>query len=247
MIVFVNTNGSLVEKRASEISRENFDFVRVSIDGTREFHDKVRRYSGAFDSAIRAVEIFNKKKISCMINTVVTDFTEAGMMSGLLGKARELGVKVSLTPAIHSLPCIENPQRKDLGKDLKKTLISMQKFLRVLREAQKQYPEVIDDPGAYWKIIEKGGLEKYGCRVMDTAIGIKPDGRLGFPCADFPAKAVAGRTLAEAYYGKEAEKQRRLQGKYWFCENCFSRCGAFPTMLLDAKALLSLAISWSDF
>jgi MoaA/NifB/PqqE/SkfB family radical SAM enzyme len=245
MHVFVNSNGYLVEENIGKIEPGLFDFFRISVDGTPGFHDRVRKFRGAYNAAFKAVKLLKKKGVGCMINSVVTKDTRPEMLFEMLEKAKGLGIKVSLTPAIHSLPCVENPGREDVGDDLRETLVAIPNFAKVLRAARERFPETVDDPSAYWDLIKKGGLEKYGCRAMDITIGIKPDGRVSFPCTDFPAKAVKGR-LKEVYYGKEAKRQRRMQGNYWFCKNCFSRCDAFPTMLLSLAGTLSLLKSWDS-
>jgi len=246
MIVFVNTNGLLVEENIGGITRERFDFMRISIDGSKELHDRLRKCNGAFDAAFKAVELIKKKGIGCMINTVVTKDTKPGELSELLERAKGIGVKVSLTPAVPFQPCEENEGKAELDEEFENALIDVPGFMALLNEMKRQYPGTVDDLKSYWKILEKGGLEKFGCRVMDIAIGIKPDGRVSFPCTVFPAKMVKGR-LKEVFYGEEAERQRRLQGRYSFCQNCFSRCGSFPTLILDFGSLFSMARNWGGF
>ncbi len=95
-------------------------------------------------------------------------------------------------------------------------------------------------------MIRRGGLDKIGCKAMNIAIALKPDGSLVFPCGDFPKKTFKGN-LKKIYFSKEAEKQREMQGKYWFCKNCYIRCMGFPSMLLNPKCMLSIAKSYKTF
>ena len=50
MTVFFSTNGSTLKDTAKNLLKA--DMIRVSIDGPKEIHDKIRRYPGAFDNAV---------------------------------------------------------------------------------------------------------------------------------------------------------------------------------------------------
>lgn len=53
------TNGSLVDFYQKELSDAQIDSVMVSVDGSRETHDSIRR-QGSFDKAIKAISFFKE-------------------------------------------------------------------------------------------------------------------------------------------------------------------------------------------
>lgn len=56
LVCALTTNGSLLRKKfLIGLLKTKLDFLSVSIDGSREFHDKVRGFSGAFDLAVEGI------------------------------------------------------------------------------------------------------------------------------------------------------------------------------------------------
>ena len=58
MLTGMVSNGSLLnEENASSIIDSRLDFFSVSIDGPRDYHDRVRGVAGAFDKAVKGLEL----------------------------------------------------------------------------------------------------------------------------------------------------------------------------------------------
>jgi heme d1 biosynthesis radical SAM protein NirJ len=56
--VGLSTNGTLIdEARIGRIAEVGYDYVGISIDGTRDTHDRFRRKQGAFDASMRAIRL----------------------------------------------------------------------------------------------------------------------------------------------------------------------------------------------
>jgi heme d1 biosynthesis radical SAM protein NirJ len=54
----LSTNGTLItESNIKQITRAEFDYVGVSLDGLRETHDRFRRKKGAFDESMRGIRL----------------------------------------------------------------------------------------------------------------------------------------------------------------------------------------------
>lgn len=244
MKVFFNTNGSLIKQRADELLKA--DFIRVSLDGTKDVHDKTRNFPGAFKKATEGIKLLKSKGANVMINTVVTSKTTFETMKEMAEIAKSLGVQISYSMIVSSLQTREHPQPNMLDKEQTNLKSDKNEFISNVKKLKKEFKRTIDCPEAYLDIIKNGGLKKFGCRAMDIAIAIKPDGAVSMPCGDFPLKIMRGK-IKSIYYGSEAKKFREMQGKYWFCKDCYVRCMVFPTMLLNFKSLFSIAKSWRDF
>ncbi len=56
--VGLSTNGTLIDKNnIREIADIGYNYVGISIDGTRETHDRFRRKQGAYDEALRGIRL----------------------------------------------------------------------------------------------------------------------------------------------------------------------------------------------
>jgi len=141
------------------------------------------------------------------------------------------------------LQTIRNPRPADLDDEQQSLMPDERQFIENVLKLKKKYGSTVASPKSYLMLIEKGGLDKIGCRNMDIAIAIKPDGSMSIPCSGFPAITV-NRDLREAWVSTEADKARKAQGKYWFCTRCLFRCTAFPTMLLNTGMLMDVLFSW---
>jgi len=247
MVVFMNTNGFLLtQENAQKLKESGIDLIRVSVDGLPEFHDKIRQMPDAFSKAISGIKELQKVKVNVMINTVVTKQTKLDDLRGLAKITKELGIQLSLSEANISLPCIINPQENQLDKSQLDCIPSIDFFEECNSKLMAEFGKTISNPKLYLKIMKLGGLPVYGCKAMQATIGIKPNGKVSFPCSEFSAVALKGK-LKEIYFSEDAKKQRTLQGKYWFCKNCASRCVVFPTMMLKVNGLIELASSWDSF
>lgn len=63
LCVQIVTNGTLLEKYGEEIVGNRWDILCVSIDGTREIHDKCRGVEGAYETLFQGVEKIQRVKL----------------------------------------------------------------------------------------------------------------------------------------------------------------------------------------
>lgn len=77
IVNFVQTNATLVTPELTRFFSENDFFIGVSLDGPREFHDQVRRYStgkGSYNNIMRGIDLLRQagtfNGIICGISTV---------------------------------------------------------------------------------------------------------------------------------------------------------------------------------
>ena len=73
--VGLSTNGTLINREnISEISDINYDYVGISIDGTRNTHDRFRHKQGAFDASMGAIRLCRDHDIKVGLRfTMTTD------------------------------------------------------------------------------------------------------------------------------------------------------------------------------
>ncbi|MEJ6007120.1 heme d1 biosynthesis radical SAM protein NirJ [Paucibacter sp. AS339] len=70
----LSTNGTLIDApMASRIAAQNFDYVGISIDGTRDTHDKFRRLSGAYDASLNAIRLLHQRGVKTGLRYTFTD------------------------------------------------------------------------------------------------------------------------------------------------------------------------------
>jgi AdoMet-dependent heme synthase len=86
------TNGTLLTMQtAMEIKDSGIQRVSISLDGAdAESHDRFRQVPGAFESALKGIEILNKTGIEFQINTTVTKHNR-DKIHNILDLAVELG------------------------------------------------------------------------------------------------------------------------------------------------------------
>jgi heme b synthase len=118
------TNGTLpTENIVERLHQSGIQRVSVSIDGSdRENHDAFRGVPGAFDDAMRGVEILKKKNMSFQINTTITKHNMAHL-DAILNLSLRLGA------AAHHIFLLVPTGR---GKELKDQSISPDDYEKTL-------------------------------------------------------------------------------------------------------------------
>lgn len=78
----IMTNGTLItpEKADFIASTKRCRQVQISLDGTREFHDKLRG-EGSFDAAVRAIKLLKERNLRVVVNTVISSGNYQNMLS----------------------------------------------------------------------------------------------------------------------------------------------------------------------
>ena len=245
MSVFFSTNGSTLQYAAKNLLEA--DMIRVSIDGPKEIHDKIRRHPGAFDGAVEGIRILKKYGKKPMIVTAVSNLMEFKDLIYMAELAKSLGVQIDFSMVGISLPyTIINPQKSDLIKEQTQLVSDIRWFIDGITELKKIYGKTIANPPIHLELLKKGSLAHFGCKASTANISIKPDGAVGFPCDNYTMGLVRGN-IKDAFFSKEINEVRKLTGKFWFCDLCYSRCNAFPTMLLETKHLWSIIKSYKSF
>jgi len=95
MYVSINSNGTMVRERISEI--KGADAIKLSLDGSRDVNDRIKG-DGVYDEIIAAIDLCKRSDIKVSITTVIS-CQNSDRLSEILGVAREHDVKVWFQPA----------------------------------------------------------------------------------------------------------------------------------------------------
>ncbi len=72
--VALSTNGTLIDSgNIGDIEAVGFDYVGISIDGTRSTHDRFRRKGGSYDAALRGLRICRDRGIRVGLRFTMTE------------------------------------------------------------------------------------------------------------------------------------------------------------------------------
>lgn len=101
MITGINSNGSLVADKISDIS--NVDMLTLSLDGPQKIHDVVRS-KGSFGDVMTASRIASENNIKVKFLTVLSKYNlEYSVIDYLINIAESLNTTVTFQPATYTL------------------------------------------------------------------------------------------------------------------------------------------------
>ena len=240
MIVSITTNGSASIQKMEKILHA--DMIRISIDGNEQFHDTIRSSPGAFNRAMETLQFLVSRKKKPLITVVYTENTSYEMLTKLADIAKSLNIQVLVNNLGRNINDESGNVDCQKSNDLSSPYFC--KYIAMLCRLRKDYGNVIANPNPHLTIIRQGGLDVFGCRAMDIAISIKPDGGVSLPCNGW-SKMIMKGNLREIYYGEEAMKLRSFQGKHSICKGCNIRCMGQASALLKLKGLLAIIDSYA--
>jgi MoaA/NifB/PqqE/SkfB family radical SAM enzyme len=76
LVMNLNTNGTLLTKKKAKIVANNFDFVRISLDGDKVIQDKITRCKGTYEQILKGIKNLSEiknRKVKISINIVVNN------------------------------------------------------------------------------------------------------------------------------------------------------------------------------
>ncbi len=236
----IATNGTLVdEPRARVIAMASVDRVSISIDGAdAATHDAFRRQSGAFDRAIRGLELLGELKVSRQINTTVTRHN-----AEQLDAIYQLAVRLDVD-AIHFFMFVPVGCGLEIPADQQLASAQYEATLEWLADRSLSPKPFVRSTCApqYFRILAKRGQlhrQQYpharlasltkGCLAGTGICFISHKGEV-FPCGYLPAECgdVRRQSFGEIWRESPVFAQMRdselLEGKCGLCE--FKRiCG----------------------
>ena len=233
MMVALTTNGSASSQAMEKVLHA--DMIRVSIDGTEDFHDEQREFRGAYRKAIKTLEFLISRGHKPMVGALYTDESSDPMLIELAKTCRALGIKMLLNILRYGEKEESFSSIRDNWKENNVATL----YLSALDRLAHEFGDVMANPEPFSSVVRSGGLDVYGCRAMDIAISIKADGSICLPCTQFPQKIKKG-DLKAIYYSPEAEEIHNTQGKMPECSGCLMRCMSSASAMLNLKGQMAL-------
>jgi radical SAM protein with 4Fe4S-binding SPASM domain len=210
------SNGTLIDRAvARQLRKWGAHHVQVSIEGTRETHDRIRG-RGSFDAASAGMEALVSAGVPCVISFTAqrSNWRE---FPDVVQLGREL--RVSRVWSDRLIPA----GQADVGEVL--TPSETREFFQLMRDAQQPKPVIWGKHTAVamhraLQFLE-GGERAYRCTAGDTLITVMPDGTL-YPCRRLPIAVgnVYQTPLATLY---QSPLFKRLRDPAWVsagCESC---------------------------
>lgn len=221
MMTSMSTNGWFVEKRIKQVC-SYLDNVQVSIDSPNpEENDYIRGQKGAFGRAISAVSTLKNYSVPVSVACTLTNQT---LTVGRMKKLSELGENIGADIVIQI--AYQAPLGGEDRADGKILLKDYQAAAAKLREL-KRLPRIsVDD--SLVTLLEGGGNDTTApvCRAASFMAHILPDGKMPLPCVYFPQTTLDldKMPVKTAWHSPQAEKIRKRQGRFSFCEGCIIWC-----------------------
>ncbi len=92
MQISIATNGTLLNKEnVKKLKEHNVDFVQISLDGTKETHEKFRGIKGIYDKTIEGIKNVIEEGICCGISMTATKLNYKDVLN-VIDLSEELGV-----------------------------------------------------------------------------------------------------------------------------------------------------------
>lgn len=245
---FIDTNGTLLEKYAEELSKIKNLAITISIDGPENIHDDVRGISGTYAQIKKGVEKFKSypgtdKPSMCF---TISQFNYK-FLSKMPNIARELGVKsINIVPYYYFPKSVGEAYEKLMkekfdtnayswiGFHHEKSGVVWDLFQEQLSQFQKNLNDIVNfpymdfSPKDYKKWFADADTQvgPVECNNVENLIDIQPDGNANF-CVDFPDYSFGNvkiENIAIIWNSEKAHKFREYRRKN-LLPICY-RCGA---------------------
>lgn len=210
LCVRLTTNGyAVTEDTLYRLADLNVFSAQISVDGQRETHDRFRRQSGAFDRAIRTLELFQKAGYTTLV-TVSASAMNAHEIPDLVRHLAGIGVNsVKIGPCASLGRAVQN--RLDLAlstsqmRELSQQMCSLQKQMNSNTTLQLDglFPFLFEpEPAKATTVDQQLGP---GCSAGISQVVVSYDGNV-YPCPyirDKSAGNVRERSLSEIWHNED--------------------------------------------
>ena len=222
-LVSMNTNGTLLnESRIKELAN-TLDMVVVSLDGPKEFHDKIRGVPGTFEKAIKTIKLLKANNVKVGINSVATP-SNIDVLPKFIEEIRSFADFAQIQPIHPYPPPLENVP----------TNIQISHLVDYLLKLKKSNPSFLVEPKSFingFRDFFKGEAPKI-CHAGELYIAINPSGKI-LAC---PARSdiILGDIFSCSI--SEILKEKR-NSENWHkvseCKGCWLECTAGVSMVFE--------------
>ncbi len=238
----ISTNGSVFnEENVKKTLDTGIDSINISLDGaSKETHDKIRNFPGAFDKAIGAIERIDRmrkdKNIPVRLKIVaVINKRNIDEIQDLLNLRSTLNAdSIEFIPEeAFSTAEMKSPTPADVD-----FLQKVRKYSKLLLDL-KSKGEKIENSSSHLALFPKAfGKEQipFNCYAGYNSIAVDCFGEI-YPCApwynwDKGVGNIADQGLKEFWYSKGYDKPRSEILK---CHGCYLPCQTELNMIFSAK------------
>ncbi len=240
IFTYLSTNGLYIHKSNVKKIIDTFGYIGISIDGSREIHDRFRGLAGSYDMSLKAIDLILKNGGKIGIRFTITKDTKESL-SHIFELAENRGIdKIYISHLVYSGRGLDN-LKMDLTKEERKKSVEF-----IINKAFEYYEKGIDidivtgnmemDAILFFEkfsekypdkkdfLLEK--LEKWGGNSAGrNLVNINPDGDVK-PDPFFPIKLgnIFEKDFDEIWLDRENEilnrlrqYPRKIEGK---CETC---------------------------
>lgn len=213
------TNGTFIdENMAHRLSRLGPSFVQVSIEGTKNTHDKIRG-NGNFDKTVTALKNLVRERIRTLISFTAhrgnyKEFTDVARLG--------MKLKVSRVWADRLIPWGSGSEMKEQLLTPNETREFFEIMYKARNEAKQRFfsrTEIAMHRALQFLVA--GGMP-YHCTAGDTLITVQPNGDM-YPCRRMPIRVgnLLETPLIDLYYESKLfndlrNRQRIING----CRGC---------------------------
>jgi radical SAM protein with 4Fe4S-binding SPASM domain len=246
----VDTNGTVLEEFAGDLSTITKMHITFSVDGPEKVHDEVRKVSGSFERIKHNIALLNEleKKNGNTISKSIC-FTISGYNFRVLGEmadvARSLSIpSVNIVPFYYYSSEVGAMYEKELKDNFDSRAFSWKgfhhessgiEFVRFRKEIGKYraslgdiqdfpYLPLTEDEYRVWFQDPLTPVKSSTCMNVETLIDIQPNGEANF-CVDFPDYSIGnvkGSSIAEVWNSSRAQRFRdyRREKPLSVCYRC---------------------------
>jgi len=181
MNISISTNGTLIDdKVAKKLFDSGLKIVQVSLDGTKEAHEKIRG-KGTFDKAINGIRSLVKNGIGVRIGYTVNAINYKDLME-MIDIAKELGVEV--IAAFRYIPS-SNYERDELNLspeqlyEVTKILIEEEKnLIRQRNEKAEKFYINYEKLSFFSFLLEEKHVKEASCTATRGKFDLDPEGNV---------------------------------------------------------------------
>lgn len=245
IITAVTTNGIMPENKLADLL--SFDLLRISIDGAEETTNYNRPPFGSYNvyqRILKTLDYLFDHDVHPLLTAVITPNTNEKDITSLIELGRKYRCKVTFNSVGAGMSHRRGFTKDDHEvriRDLEKEILSLEDTVTFFERVRRAYPYVVTDFAPFIYVYKMGGLDKVGCKALDSAICLKPDGSVALPCIEYPFSVAQDKQdIRNIFNSEEYKEARRLQGNYWFCRGCRMRCMISSTALVSPKLALGV-------
>ncbi len=246
----VDTNGTVLDQFAEDLSTISNMHITFSVDGPEEVHDEVRKMNGSFRRIKHNIALLNdlEKKNGNKISKSIC-FTISGYNYRVLGEMADVARSLSI-PSLNIVPFyyysseVGSMYEKELednfdarafswkGFHHENSGIEFDRFREELREYRASLGDIYDfpylplteDEYRVWFQDPLTPVRPLTCMNVETLIDIQPSGEANF-CVDFPDYSIGNvknSGIGEVWNSSKAQRFRdyRREKPLSVCHRC---------------------------